>query len=131
MLLRHRLVVGAVVVLLMTPLLSTVAAAQTDPMPWETPSGRACFDAWIRETTSTINAWDGSDQFNARKPWTMNEYGLFEGNPRIGPTSVAPPDNFPQYGNDRYWWMWVHYPVSASYQWPSAEWRNAGVPPPM
>ena len=110
--------------------MSSPVRAQGSPPPWETAEGVACFDRWIAETERILNSFDGTDEFNARKPWSINEYGLVEGNSRIGPTSVFAPDNFWRYDNNRYWWIWDHYNVSYSWQWRWENWRNAGVPPP-
>ncbi|MEZ4520176.1 MAG: cohesin domain-containing protein [Thermomicrobiales bacterium] len=111
-------------------IIRTPAVAQGNPPPWETPEGIACFERWISEVERILNAYDGTDQFNARKPWSINEYGLVEGNPQFGPTSVAAPDNFWRYDNNRYWWIWDHYNVSYYWQWRWENWRNAMVPPP-
>ena len=97
--------------------------------PWDTAQGQGCFDRWIALTESRLNAYDGDDDFNARKRWHVNEYGLFEGNPRIGPTSLAAPDNFSQFNNNRYWWMWEHYPGDSVWDWDNPNWRGAQVPP--
>ena len=51
--------------------------------PWETPEGRACFEQWIREAMPKMNAYNGSDDYNARKPWRINRYGILEGNPKF------------------------------------------------
>ena len=53
--------------------------------PWDTAEGQNCFEKWIREFSNRLNAYDGTDDFNARKPWHINEYGLMAGNPPIGP----------------------------------------------
>lgn len=98
--------------------------------PWETPAGQNCFEQWIREAMSRLNAYDdGGDDFNARKPWSINQYGILEGNPRIGPTSVAAPDNFADYNYNKYWWMWDQYPAESVSDWRLPEWRAAQVPP--
>ena len=64
--------------------------------PWDTAEGQNCFERWIAEAESRLNAYDGDDEFNARKQWHFNQYGLVEGNPEYGPYSVAAPDNFGQ-----------------------------------
>ncbi len=113
-------------VVALIPLQPTRAQA---PQPWETATGRACFQQWINESMGILNAFDGGSQFNARKPWSIHpQYGTIQGNSRIGPTSVAAPDNFGRYNNDRFWWMWDQYPVAFSYQWSYKAWRDAVVP---
>jgi hypothetical protein len=44
--------------------------------PWQTPEGRACIEKWISAAMAKLNAYDGSEDFNARKPWRINQYGL-------------------------------------------------------
>ncbi|MFQ5858678.1 MAG: hypothetical protein ACE5LU_24010 [Anaerolineae bacterium] len=97
--------------------------------PWDTPAGQNCFEQWIREAMSRLNAYDGDDEFNGRKPWRINRYGVLEGNPQTGPTSVAAPDNFAEYNYNRYWWMWDQYPAESISDWRLPEWRAAQVPP--
>lgn len=74
-----------------------------------------------------LNRYQGSPEFNARKPWSINRYGVLEGNRRYGPTSVYAPDNFPRYHNNKYWWMWDIYVRSVN-GWRVYEWNAAGVP---
>lgn len=96
--------------------------------PWETAQGQACFEKWISESMAKLNAYNGNADFNARKPWSINKYGVLEGNAQFGPRSVAAPDNFPQYNNNKYWWMWDNWiPVNADGTWRSAEWNGAGI----
>ncbi len=72
-----------------------------------------------------VNAFDGGSDFNARKPYSINKYGLLEGK---GMQSVAAPDNFRDYGNNKYWYMWDYWvPTSSGWPWP--QWNAAGVPP--
>jgi hypothetical protein len=94
--------------------------------PWETSVGQNCFEQWITEAMSRLNAYNGDSDFNARKPWSINKYGVLEGNPRFGPTSVSAPDDFAQHNNNKYWWMWDHYPNEIS--WTDPNWNGAGVP---
>jgi hypothetical protein len=120
---------GVVVLVLAiaNPALAQTGGAGTEP--WETAVGQACFERWISEVVVLVNTYDGDDEYNDRKPWSINQYGILEGNAQFGPTSVAAPDNFWRYGNNKHWWMWAHYPVSYSWQWPTAPWRGAEVPP--
>lgn len=94
--------------------------------PWQTPEGRAAIDQWVAEAMGKINAYKGTDAFNARKPWSINKYGLLEGK---GITSAFAPDNFKDYGNDRYHYMWDYWVPSATTGWRYPEWNAAAVPP--
>ena len=95
--------------------------------PWETPEGRACFEQWIREATAKMNAYNGSDDYNARKPWRINRYGILEGNPKYGPTSAYAPDNWSQYNGNRYWYMWDYWHAPSGV-WGKPDLNAAGVP---
>lgn len=94
--------------------------------PWETSAGQNCFEQWITEAMSRLNAYNGDSDFNARKPWSINKYGVLEGNPKFGSTSVSAPDDFAAHNNNKYWWMWDHYPNEIS--WTNPNWNGAGVP---
>lgn len=94
--------------------------------PWETPQGQACFEEWIALATKLLNAYNGTPDFNARKPWGFNKYGLKVGK---GIESVAAPDNFPQYGNNKYWWMWDYWITDAQGRWNDPMMNGARVPP--
>ena len=98
--------------------------------PWEIPQGQACFEQWIADSMARLNRHQGPAEFNARKPWSINRYGVLEGNTRIGPTSPYAPDDFPSLGYNKYWWMWEHYLPSSSFDpgWRDANWNAAGVP---
>ena len=96
--------------------------------PWDTPVGQTCFERWIAVSMAKLNAYNGSADFNARKPWSINKYGVLEGNAQFGPHSVAAPDDFPQHGNNKYWWMWDQWvPAGANGRWVYDEWNLAGV----
>jgi hypothetical protein len=93
----------------------SITAAQP-PRPWDTPQGRACFERWIAESMAKLNAFNCNAEFNARKPWSLNKYGLLEGTP--SPHSVHAPDDFPKHGNNKYWWMWDQWvPAGANGHW--------------
>lgn len=94
--------------------------------PWQTPAGRALIDQWANEAMAKINAYKGGNEFNLRKPFRINKYGILEGTKLV---SVAAPDNFKDYNNDRYWYMWDYWVPSASTGWRWSEWNAAGVPP--
>jgi LCCL domain-containing protein/PAN domain-containing protein len=95
--------------------------------PWDTPQGQACFERWIAYAMARLNAYNGSQDFNGRKPWSINKYGVLEGNPQFGPHSVAAPDDFPRYNYNRYWWIWDHYNPDPNSGWRVAEWNGAGI----
>ena len=100
------------------------------PEPWETPQGRACIDQWITISMSKLNAHEGDAEFNARKPWSINQYGLLEGRRPGGPLSVAAPDDFAQYHYDRYHYMWDQWiPAGVNGRWRWPEWNDAGIEP--
>ena len=62
------------------------------PEPWETPEGRACIDRWVTDSMSRLNRYQGNAQFNSRKPWSINKYGVLEGHHPGGPVSNGAPD---------------------------------------
>lgn len=98
------------------------------PEPWETPEGRACIDRWVTDSMSRLNRYQGNAQFNSRKPWSINKYGVLEGHHPGGPVSNGAPDDFAQYNYDRYrymWAMWIPAGANATWIWP--EWNAAGV----
>ncbi len=118
-----------------SPFTKRLADSRPAPPPvWATPAGQAWIDRWISVAMGKLNAHNGSADFNSRKPWSINRYGVLEGNPSGGPTSVHAPDDFAQYGYNKYWWMWAHYvavpdPVNdGGIMWPYPEWNRAGVP---
>jgi LCCL domain/Cohesin domain len=116
----------AITLLAMMPLVNIVHAQ--GPNPWDTPQGQSCFEQWISVSMSKLNAYDGSADFNGRKPWSINRYGVLEGRPGVGPTSVRAPDNFPQYNNNKYWWMWDAWiPTGPNVTWTYPEWNGAGI----
>jgi hypothetical protein len=98
------------------------------PEPWQTPQGRACIDRWIAASMTKVNAYQGGAEFNARKPYSINQYGLLEGRRPFGPFSVHAPDDFPQYHNDKYEYMWAQWiPRGEDGHWAWSEWNGAGV----
>jgi hypothetical protein len=85
---------------------------------WQLPNGPACIEQWINFAQRTLNAYGGDNEFNARKPWRINQYGLFTAQ---GIRSAYEPDNWAQFGANKYQWMWGNYTTEA--QWPG--WNNA------
>jgi hypothetical protein len=79
-------------------------AAQSST-PWRTAQGRACINAWMRMTVSRLNATDLGQNYNSRKPWRFNRYGLLLGK---GSFSNSAPDLFSRYENVQHW-VWAHY----------------------
>ena len=115
--------------ILLFMLLCTGTQSATAQDPWETPEGQACFEQWIREAMGRINTYQGGDEFNARKPWSINRYGILEGNPKYGPTSVSAPDDFNQYKN-KYHYMWNYWHIPSGV-WPRPKMKDfyeSGVP---
>ncbi len=118
--------------LLITLVASTLTVKKADaqaPNPWETPQGQACFEQWISVSMGKLNAYNGGSEHNGRKPWSINRYGVLEGRPGVGPTSVSAPDNFSsQYNNNKYWYMWDAWvPAGTLGTWTYPEWNGAGI----
>lgn len=106
----------AVHMLLPCVALSLFATAIAPPVdaqsnPCTTPVGQTCIERWISEASRLLNAYNGSAEFNGRKPWSFSRYGTIQasGGSTTGPFSPYAPDDFPQYGNSKYCWMWAHY----------------------
>jgi hypothetical protein len=93
--------------------------------PWQTPQGQNAIDQWIALAMAKLNAFDGGAEFNGRKPYGINKYGVLVG---TGIQSAGAPDNFASYGNNKYWFMWDNYIPSATTGWTSPQWNQAGVP---
>ena len=74
-----------------------------------------------------MNAYNGSDDYNARKPWRINRYGVLEGNPKFGPTSAYAPNNWTKYNGNRYWYMWDYWHAPSGV-WGKPDLNAAGVP---
>jgi len=97
------------------------------PEPWETPQGQACFERWIAESMAKLNRHVGSDHFNRSKPWGIDQYGATVS--RSVASVPGGPTDFPHFGYNKYRWMWAHYPATEPSEWPTAEWRAAGITP--
>jgi uncharacterized protein with LGFP repeats len=109
-------------------LVAVVAAssASAQPAPWDTPEGRACIDRWAGEAAARLNRHNGDANFNSRKPYSFNQYGLVA---MRGMVSSAPPDFWEQYGRNRHRVMWENAEFTAGFgpRWPP--WQAAGIPP--
>ena len=102
-------------------------SAQT-PNPWDTPIGQQCFEKWIAESMAKLNAYDGRQDFNLRKPWSINQYGILEGFGPAGPRSIAPPDDFKDHNYNKYWEMWDLWTKKGpNVTWGNPEWDGAGI----
>lgn len=106
-------------------------APPTGGNPWDTPMGQNCFEQWIGVAMSKLNAYNGSKSFNDNKPYSINKYGILEGRSF---RSVAAPDNFRDYNNNKYWYMWDYWNGWSSItgwsdQGATQFWDAAGVPP--
>ena len=94
--------------------------------PWEPPHGPGCFERWISEVTRLLNQHDGSAGFNSRKPWSINQYGIFVAR---GIRSNYEPDNWALYGANRYHWMWGEYKSELEWPvWKNVDFNNADLP---
>lgn len=110
--------------------ISTVTAQVS--APWQTSAGRACLEQWIDEAVTRLNAHHGTDEFNVRKPWTINRFGVLEANPAHSSQPVYPPHNLSHYNNNRYWYIWDQYHYHQWHPkagWSLPEWNAAGIPP--
>ncbi|MCB1496305.1 MAG: hypothetical protein KDJ86_10995 [Bauldia sp.] len=74
--------------------------------------GRTCTDQWIAEATRRLNIHDGGPRYNARKPWSVNQYGIVVGK---GIESAYEPDDWAEKGGTRETWMWATYSNEAEY----------------
>ena len=95
------------------------------PSPWDTAEGQICFESWIAYAMRKLNGYNGSAEFNARKPWSINKYGVLEGHSGSGPVSAYAPDGFSEYNYNRYWWIWDHY--NPTPVWKLPEWNGAEI----
>jgi len=99
------------------------AAAQA-PL-YETEVGRACIQDWTLDTQARLNRYDGSREFNGRKPWSINRYGLFVAK---GIASAYEPDDWERKGATRDGWMWLTYTSELRYpDWGNANFNGARV----
>lgn len=102
-------------------LLGTVGWPQSDARAqevWQLPEGPACIEQWIRYAAATLNVYNGDNEFNSRKPWSINQYGLFVAK---GISSAYEPDNWGQFGVNRNQWMWGNYTTEVQFP----DWNNA------
>ncbi|MFO0981480.1 MAG: hypothetical protein U1E76_06950 [Planctomycetota bacterium] len=106
----------------------SLALRRQGVQPWQSPAGQACFERWIEQAMRRLNDYDGSEEFNSRKPWRINQHGLVEGNERYGPRASGPPADWARHEN-KYHWMWEHYLVDAEAKWRAPDWNGAQVPP--
>ena len=109
---RHQIIFLS---LIFTVLLNGVAVAQ-DQTPWRTSLGRACIREWMELTISRLNASDLGRDYNDRKPWRFNPYGVLLG--KDSWTNAAP-DLFNRYENVEHW-VWAHYNQNPAGVWPGS-----------
>jgi len=116
----------AILVLLSLTMVFPLPQRAMAQQPWETPQGVSCFERWIAEASARLNAYNGDLDFNARKPWGFNQYGILVGR---GISSNYAPDNWAQVGGNKYWWMWENrdYVNGFGARWPV--WGIVGIPP--
>lgn len=80
--------------------------AQVDPnAPWRSAEGKAAIQAWMDLATRRLNSSDLGRDYNERKAWWFNQYGLLMGQ---GIRSNYEPDLWPRY-EGREHWVWAHY----------------------
>jgi hypothetical protein len=104
--------------------LAAPAAAQSGEA-WQTAEGRACMQRWITQVAQVLNRHSGDADFNKRKPWSINQYGLFQAE---GLRSASEPDDWLQYGADISRWMWAHYDSELELApWDNVNFRDAGL----
>lgn len=113
-----------VLVIIIAAVTFTVAETQN---PWDSSEGSACFEDWIRETAIRLNSYDGGKEYNSRKPWQINEYGVLEAGPKFSAATPVSPDNWPNYGGNKYWFMWDYWHEPAGV-WKENALNSAGVP---
>jgi hypothetical protein len=77
------------------------------PQVWQSAMGQTLINQWITMTMSKLNSYNGSADFNAGKTYFINQYGVLNGR---NITSVGAPDSFPEYDNNKYWFMWDNQP---------------------
>jgi hypothetical protein len=105
-------------------LYAAVGAAQAQSFQ-ELENGPACIEQWVAHVSSVLNAYDGEAEFNSRKPWRINQYGLFVG---TGISSAYEPDNWAEHGANRNQWMWDTYTSELEYpDWNNANFNAAGL----
>jgi len=90
---------------------------------WSHPKSAYCFKKWITVATTRLNNYQGSQDWNANKPYSINQYGEWQG---AHTKKEYPPIDYFHYQN-RYHWMWRHYRMTPL-GWSVPEWNNAKVP---
>lgn len=122
---RHvgMLVTVAALLACLGPIAPPVAAQSGEV--WQTTEGRTCMQRWITQVAQVLNRHSGDADFNKRKPWSINQYGLFQAE---GLRADAVPDNWSQYGADIYHWMWARYESELERpSWDNVNFRDAGL----
>lgn len=112
--------------MLFTSALVFMAATAHAQAPFETSRGRLCLEQWITVATGALNTYNGDREYNSRKPWRVNRFGLFVGE---GMYSNYEPDNWLANGANRDTYMWNIYSDEARYPaWSLDILRMAFVP---
>ena len=94
---------------------------------WQTTVGHQCIENWIRDTTSRLNQYSGSSDFEGNKPWRINQYGQFID--RHITQAYEPDVWWSTFGGDKYHYMWgALYQSEAQFpNWNNANFNGAGV----
>lgn len=94
---------------------------------WQTTVGRQCIENWVRDTTSRLNQYSGSSDFEGNKPWRINQYGHFIG--RYITQAYEPDVWWSTFGGDKYHYMWgaLYQSESQFPDWNNANFNGAGV----
>ncbi len=118
-----RLLCRVLAIVIAAGIFSNARAQEAEP--WQLPDGPGCIEQWISYFSQVVNAHNGSAEFNSRKPWSINRYGLFVGQ---GISSNYEPDNWVQFSASKYHWMWGEYRSEEQYPyWRNANFRAAGL----
>ncbi len=101
-------------------------APSPDGPPYETALGRACIDRWTQYTARTLNSYSGDANYNAQRPWSINQYGLFAS--RSGGSAFEPDGWASQYNADRATFLWLtHTEMSPVPTWSNPNFNAAGL----
>ncbi len=93
--------------------------------PWDQSRTVKCFNEWISVATYRLNTYNDGKRWNKDKPFYFNRYGVASNQTHY--TGQEPAD-YKLYEN-RYHWMWDHYPYYKGKGWTDEDWNKAFVPP--
>ncbi len=106
---------------------ATDAVGAVDNPPYATGQGAGCIGLWISEVEQRLNSFQGTAGFVSNKPYRVNRFGFIFGK---NASSNYAPDNWGEFGAERYAYMWNYlYTSLEEYpQWRSQDYNLAGVP---